>query len=228
MRLMITLLCTLFATELVAQEAKPGTYLGRRIAYTMHFKGAPWLIRGSRETEESTSEMIKALNVTPGMIICDLGCGNGYHTLTLADLVGKEGTVYAVDIQQEMLEMLEVRRKAAGTPEGIIKPILSTQTDSKLPKGKVDLLLLVDVYHEFSHPVEMLAEIRKCLKPDGRVALVEFRLEDPKVPIKLDHKMSKEQCINEYKANGFKLVDSYDELPWQHLLFFGIDDTWQK
>ena len=218
-------LLLLIALPARSQDA-PANYLGRRVAFTMHFKGAPWLIRGSREAEESTSEMVNALNIKPGMTVCDLGCGNGYHTLTMAKLVGETGSVYAVDIQPEMLDMLEERRKEAGTPAGIIKPILSTQTDSKLPEGAIDLLLLVDVYHEFSHPAEMLAEIRKCLKPDGQVALVEYREEDPKVPIKPDHKMSRAQCLKEYEANGFKLVGSYDKLPWQHLLFFGKDESW--
>jgi putative membrane-bound dehydrogenase-like protein len=193
--------------------------MGREIAQTMHFSGAEWLIRETRESEEAASELLALLGVEPGMTVCDLGCGNGYHTLPIARKVGKEGRVLAVDIQPEMLEMLEDRAAREGIEN--IEPILGDLHDPHLPKGEVDLVLLVDVYHEFSHPELMLRAIRDSLAPGGRVALVEFRAEDPKVPIKPLHKMSKEQILKEYLPNGFELVGEVDVLPWQHLMFFG-------
>lgn len=193
-------------------------YKGREIAQTMHFLGAPWLTRESREREEDCKTMLAALNVKPGDVVCDLGCGNGFYTLKLAQLVGEKGRVLAVDIQREMLGLLKDR--AADEKISNIEPILGTLVDPKLPDGTVDLVLLVDVYHEFSHPEQMLAAIRKSLKPTGRVALVEFRAEDPNVPIKPLHKMSKAQIMKEFPPNGFKLVEEFDKLPWQHLMFF--------
>jgi ubiquinone/menaquinone biosynthesis C-methylase UbiE len=153
----------------------------------------------------------------------DIGCGNGFYSLAIAKQLGKEGRVYAVDIQGEMLRLLQSRAQEAEVKN--IKPVLGTLVDPKLPAGQIDMILLVDVYHEFSHPEHMLKAMRDCLKPTGRVALAEFRLEDPDVPIKLLHKMSKEQIMKEFPANGFKLVGSFDELPWQHLMFFARDDS---
>ncbi len=197
-------------------------YMGREIARTMHFTGAPWLIRDEREREERASEMIAALGVKPGQVVCDLGCGNGFHALKLVKLVGKEGSVVGVDIQREMLLLLDARAKKDGVEN--IKTVLSLPHDPKLDEASVDLILLVDVYHEFSHPEPMLAAMRRALKKDGRIALVEFREEDARVPIKPEHKMSKKQILKEFPANGFKLVAEYDKLPWQHLMFFGRDD----
>ncbi len=197
-------------------------YKGREIADAMHYAGAGWLVRESRERDEECSTMLKALHVKPGQTVCDMGCGNGFYTLKLSSLVGKEGQVLAVDIQPEMLSLLRERAKEHELDN--IKPILGTPTDPNLPEGKIDLILCVDVYHEFSNPEEMLAAMRKSLKPGGRVALVEFRSEDPKVPIKPLHKMSKEQILREWPANGFKLVEQFDKLPWQHMMFFEADD----
>jgi ubiquinone/menaquinone biosynthesis C-methylase UbiE len=198
-------------------------YKGREIAQTMHYLGAPWLTRESREREEDCATLLEALKIQPGDTICDLGCGNGFYSLKLARLVGERGKVIAVDIQREMLELL----KDAATAEKIenIQPVLGTLVDPKLPEGAIDLVLLVDVYHEFSHPEQMLAAIRRSLKPTGRVALAEFRAEDPLVPIKPLHKMSKDQIMKEFPPNGFKLVEEFDELPWQHLMFFQRDDA---
>ncbi len=198
-------------------------YKGREIAQTMHYLGAPWLTRDSREREEDCKTMLAALHVKPGDVVCDLGCGNGFYTLKLAKLAGDKGKVVAVDIQREMLELLKDR--AAEEKITNIEPVLGTTTDPKLPANSIDLMLLVDVYHEFSNPEEMLAAIRKSLKPGGRVALAEFRGEDPNVPIKPLHKMSKAQIMKEFPPNGFKLVEQFDKLPWQHLMFFERDDT---
>jgi ubiquinone/menaquinone biosynthesis C-methylase UbiE len=211
-----------------AQEAAAPAarfYKGREIAQTMHYEGAAWLTRESRQREEDCETMLAALGVKPGQTVCDMGCGNGFYSLELARLVGENGKVLAVDIQREMLQMLKER--AADEKITNIELVLGTIVDPKLPENSVDLMLMVDVYHEFSHPEEMLAAIRKSLKPNGRVALVEFRAEDPKVPIKPLHKMSKEQIMKEFPPNGFKLVEEFDELPWQHLMFFERDDAWQ-
>jgi cyclopropane fatty-acyl-phospholipid synthase-like methyltransferase len=194
-------------------------YLGRRIAPTMHFSHSAWLIREDRDVEENAKMMMEALGVQPGQTVCDLGCGNGYHTLKLAELVGREGKVLAVDIQQEMLDQLAERAKRKGLEN--VERILGTVVDPKLPAECVDLVLMVDVYHEFSHPEHMLRAIHRSLAEDGRLVLVEFRAEDPEVPILPLHKMSREQILKEMEANGFQLVDEFNELPWQHLLFFG-------
>jgi ubiquinone/menaquinone biosynthesis C-methylase UbiE len=205
------------AEEQAIPPAKPG-YKGREIAVTMHYTGAPWLIRDSRQREEDCAMMLEALAVKPGQVVCDMGCGNGFYSLQLAKLVGDQGKVLAVDIQREMLHLLSERAKEADLKN--IQLIEGTPIDPKLPTGEVDLILLVDVYHEFSHPQQMLAAMRRALKPKGRIALVEFRLEDREVPIKLLHKMSKKQILKEFPPNGFTLVEQFDKLPWQHLMFF--------
>lgn len=198
-------------------------YMGRRIAQTMHYEGAPWLIRDSREREERCSLLLANLGIRRGMTVCDMGCGNGFYSLPMARLVGPTGRVLAVDIQPEMLAMLEQRQVEAGLDN--IETILGLVYDPKLPEGEVDLILLVDVYHEFSHPEPMLAAMRRALKPDGLIALVEYRAEDPNVPIQPLHKMSKRQILKEFPANGFKLVKEFDRLPWQHLMFFARDEA---
>ena len=141
----------------------------------------------------------------------------------MARKVGETGRVLAVDIQAEMLQKL--RERSAKFNYTHIEPIRSTVSDPKLPENEVDLLLMVDVYHEFSHPESMLWGIRRSLKPNGVVALLEYREEDPRVPIKPLHKMSKNQILKEYQQNGFKLVREFNELPWQHLMFFARDDS---
>jgi SAM-dependent methyltransferase len=199
-------------------------YLGREIAQTMHYLGAPWLVRESREREEECSTLLEVLDVQPGQVVCDMGCGNGFYALKLAEQVGPEGRILAVDIQPEMLTLLRERCEEAQVEN--VELILGTLIDPHLPAGEVDLILCVDVYHEFSHPVHMLRALRAALKPEGRVALVEFRAEDPGVPIKPLHKMSKEQINKEWPANGFRLVEEFDELPWQHVMFFARDEEW--
>ncbi|MBI1368293.1 MAG: methyltransferase domain-containing protein [Planctomycetes bacterium] len=198
-------------------------YMGRTIAQTMHWEGAAWLTRGERAQEENTDLMLRMLKLQPGQTVCDLGCGNGYHTLRMAAAVGPTGRVFGEDIQPEMLTMLNDRADAAKIAN--VTPILGTLMDPRLPDGSCDMILLVDVYHEISYPQQMLAAIRKALKPTGRVVLVEFRAEDPKVPIKPLHKMSKAQVDKELTANGFKLAESFDDLPWQHMLFYERDDA---
>ena len=200
-------------------------YMGRRIAQTMHYTGAEWLIRDEREREERCSLMLANLGVKPGMTICDMGCGNGYHTLQMAKMTGEQGMVVGVDVQPEMLGFLRERMEKQGI-ENVI-PILGGYHNPHLPPATIDLVLLVDVYHEFSYPQQMLASMRASLKPNGVVVLVEYREEDPKVPIKPLHKMSKAQVNKELLANGFKLVSEFDKLPWQHMMFFGKDESWK-
>ena len=211
-------ICALMLLILVGADEAPKQYMGREIAQTMHYTGAEWLTRESREREEDCTTMLAALEVKKGSTVCDLGCGNGFYTLKLAEMVGEEGSVLAVDIQAEMLEMVNARVKEKKV--GNVKTILAGEEDPGLEAASVDLVLMVDVYHELSKPAEVLAKVKKSLKKDGRVALVEFRAEDAKVPIKPLHKMSKEQIRKEWGANGFVLVKEFDGLPWQHLMFF--------
>jgi precorrin-6B methylase 2 len=193
-------------------------HMGREIAQTMHYTGAPWLVRESRQREEDCRMMIEALGVRPGQTVCDMGAGNGFYTLELARMVGPEGLVYAVDIQPQMLQMLS--RRAAQEGLANIRLVLGSPIDPRLPADKIDLVLCVDVYHEFSHPEAMLHRIRESLSDDGRLVLVEFRGEDPAVPIKPLHKMTKAQVRAELEPAGFRVAREFDRLPWQHLLFF--------
>ena len=217
----------LFPLLLAAQQpdAPPALteYQGRTIAQTMHWQGAGWLIRHKRDREEATLKMREQLKLKPGMSVCDMGSGNGYHTIPMAEAVGKDGKVYAVEVQPEMIEMLHKRAAEKGITN--IVSIIGEMYDPKLPPASCDMILLVDVYHEFSHPEQMLAGMKKALKPDGVIVMVEFRSEDDSVPIKAEHKMTKAQINKELTSNGFKLVREFDGLPWQHMMFFGIAGT---
>jgi alpha-L-fucosidase/2-polyprenyl-3-methyl-5-hydroxy-6-metoxy-1,4-benzoquinol methylase len=210
--------------SVAAPQAPQGErYLGREIAETMHWTGAEWLLRETRESEEHLSVLLGELGLRPGMTVCDLGAGVGVLSLPIAQRIGPEGRVLAVDVQQEMLDQLGRRAADAGLAN--IVPILGGEADPGVAPGSCDLILLVDVYHELKRPAEMLAAVRKALKPDGRAALVEFRAEDKQVPIKPLHKMSKAQMLREWESNGFALVEQFDGLPWQHLMFFERDDS---
>lgn len=221
--LAVTVATTVGSRSAVSAEEARRSYLGRVVAQPMSHRGAPWLIRPEREEEENVREAFKQLEIRPGMTVCDLGCGNGFWTLPLARAVGEEGRVLAVDIQREMLQKL--RRRSAKAKLENIEPVLGKVDDPNLPEEEVDLVLLVDVYHEFSHPESMLRGIRRSLREEGVVALLEYRAEDDTVPIKPLHKMSKVQIMKEYGRNGFKLVREYNRLPWQHLMFFARDDS---
>lgn len=215
------------ADEATTDEAtavrRPGWYMGRRIAPTMSASGAGWLIRESREREEAPRKLLDALDIKRGQQVCDFGCGNGYHTLRLAHRVGPRGKVFAVDIQQEMLDLLTERSEPRGL-ENIV-PVLATDTDPNLPDKQLDLLIMVDVYHELFEPDVILRAVHGSLNDRGRLAVVEFREEDPTVPIRPLHKMSQPQVVKEISANRFKLVGQFDELPWQHVLLFARDDS---
>jgi ubiquinone/menaquinone biosynthesis C-methylase UbiE len=194
-------------------------YMGREIAQVMGFPAAGWLDRTAREKEEEPAKLLEALKLRPGDVVADVGAGSGYYTFRLAAAVGPKGKVYANDIQKEMLEIITRRKdkeKAAN-----VETVLGTETDAKLPENKVELILLVDVYHEFSHPYEMTESMLKALKPGGRLVFVEYRLEDPEVPIKLIHKMSQKQVLKEMGNHpALKYVKTVDVLPWQHIIIF--------
>lgn len=196
------------------------TYMGRELAPTMHWLGADWLMRSTRADEENPAALLSALQLTPDDVVCDVGAGSGYHTLLIAPQVS---TVYAVDIQTEMLDRLQVEAQSAGI--GNILAVQNTISETGLDPGSCDTILLVDVYHEFSEPVAMLQSLRQALRPGGEIALVEFRAEDPKIPIQPLHKMSKGQIMRELPANGLKLVREVNTLPWQHVMFFQRDDS---
>jgi predicted methyltransferase len=198
--------------------ADQSEYKGRKIAQVMGAAGADWLTREDREKFEQPEKVLDALNIKPGMIVADVGAGNGYFTLRLARRVKDAGRVFAVDIQQAMLDLLENSRKREGLSN--IELVLSTPTDPRLPPTSVDLALLVDVYHEFQRPEEMVAGIRAALKPDGVLVLVEYRGEDPAVPIKPEHKMTVGQVLKEIEPMGFRLQKKLDFLPWQHIFIF--------
>jgi ubiquinone/menaquinone biosynthesis C-methylase UbiE len=196
----------------------PGTYMGRPIAPVMSFMGADWLIRPEREQEEQPDAMLDALKIKPGAIVADVGAGVGYTSVRLAKRVGPEGLVYATDVQPEMLRMLSDNLKTLGVKN--VRPVRCTQSDTKLPDGKLDLALMVDVYHECPYPETLLKGVRKALKPGGRLVLVEFRGEDPDVPIKPEHKMTFAQVRREVEPQGFQFKEKFDFLPWQHIIVF--------
>ena len=193
-------------------------YLGREIAHVMGHQAADWLERPEREDEEKPELLLKALKLKPGDAVADIGAGTGYYSWRMAKAVGESGLVYAVDIQQEMLELLA--KKMAERKMTNVKGVLGTITDPKLKSNSLDLVLMVDVYHEFDHPYEMLQAICQALKPDGRVVFVEFRAEDPKVPIKEVHKMSEAQVRKEMSVQAVEWAETIETLPWQHIIIF--------
>ena len=192
-------------------------YMDRQIAQVMSHYGIDWLEREEREMEENTSLLLKNLAVKPGMIIADIGAGSGYHSALLSKMVGS-GKVFAVDVEPEMIAYLNERIKQEKLSH--ILPVLSTEQKLSLPENTIDMMLLVDVYHEFSYPYEMALSMLAALKPGGKLVLVEFRSEDPTVPIKTIHKMSEAQAIKEFKAAGFIFDKNIDNLPWQHCMVF--------
>jgi len=192
-------------------------YLGREIAHVMGHQGADWLERPERTEEERPDKMIQLLGLKPGDIVADIGAGTGYISWRMAQNVAPNGKVYGVDIQQEMLDLLGANMKQRGITN--VVPLLGSETDPKLPPNSVDLVVMVDVYHEFSEPYEMMQNIVKALKPGGRVAFVEYRAEDPLVPIKRAHKMSEAQVKKEAAEAGLVWEKTISDLPRQHLIF---------
>ncbi len=189
---------------------------GRKIAGVMGMSGADWLVRPERETEEQPEKALDALNLKPGMVVADIGAGVGYMSLRMARRVGPSGKVYANDLQPDMLDRL--RQNAAKAGIANIVTVVGDVADPKLPANTMDLVLLVDVYHEFSQPQQMLRKIRETLKADGRLVLLEYRAEDPNVPINPEHKMTVGQVKTELEAEGFVLQPVIETLPRQHIL----------
>ncbi len=192
-------------------------YLGREIAHFMSHLGAPWLERPEREAEENTQALVDAIELRPADVVADIGVGTGYYAFRLAPKV-PQGKVLGVDIQQEMLDLLTAAAKQRGVTN--VQAVLGTTSDPKLPKEGVDVALMVDSYHEFDQPREMMSAIVDALKPGGRVVLVEFRAEDPAVHIKRLHKMSEAQAVKEMTAAGLNHVETKAVLPQQHLMIF--------
>jgi len=193
-------------------------YMGREIAHVMGHQAADWLERPERDAEEHTERLVEHLKLKPGDVVADIGCGTGYFSRRLAKKVVPGGRVLGVDIQPEMLQILTNQMAKAGLTN--VVPILGTISDPKLPANSVDLALMVDVYHEFDHPFEMMQAIVRGLKPGGRVVFVEFRAEDPTVPIKAVHKMSQAQVKKEMTPFPLEWVETLDPLPRQHIIVF--------
>ena len=192
-------------------------YMGRQIAHVMSHYGIDWLERPEREVEENTSLLLKNLNLKPGMHIADIGAGSGYYTRLLSKRIGN-GKVYAVDVEPQMISYLNERIKEEKLAN--IVTVQGSETAVSLPPSSIDMMLLVDVYHEFSFPYEMGLSMFNALKPNGKLVLVEFRSEDNNVPIKTIHKMSEAQATKELKAVGFRLEKNINNLPWQHCMVF--------
>jgi SAM-dependent methyltransferase len=193
-------------------------YMGRDIAGVMGWQGAAWLERAEREREERTDLLLTALDLKPGMVVADIGAGTGYLSRRMAPAVVPGGKVLAVDVQPEMVALLQ--RTAKPGELAHILPSLGTEDDVKLPAASVDLAIMVDVYHELAFPYEVLRSIVRALKPGGRIAFVEYRAEDPKVPIKPLHKMSEAQIRLEAAVHGLLWDRTVSTLPWQHLVLF--------
>jgi ubiquinone/menaquinone biosynthesis C-methylase UbiE len=210
------LLTILAACTLWAQAEHPVT--GRRIASVMGIGGAEWLERSEREIEEMPETALDKIGLKPGMVVADVGAGVGYFTVRLAKRVGPEGKILAVDVQPEMLAKL--KSHAAEAKLTNIQPILSSESDPRLPENCCDVILMVDVYHELSQPQIMLRKMRRALKNDGRLVLLEYRKEDPHIPIRSEHKMSVAEAKAEVEAEGYKLDAVLKDLPRQHILIF--------
>lgn len=192
-------------------------YMGREIAHVMGFQGMGWLDRPEREAEENTSKLLSNMNIQPDDRIADIGAGSGYHVFQMAPLASN-GLIYAVDIQDEMLAELRTKKEQGSSKN--VKIVKGSETNVNLAENSVDKVLMVDVYHEMSHPVETLASIKKALRANGKLFLIEYRGEDDSVPIKKLHKMTEAQAVKEMRSVGFKLEQNLDDLPWQHCMVF--------
>lgn len=218
-RLAALLVLVLAAAVLAAAQA-PGVHpvSGRRFAAVMGAEGADWLDRAERDTEEEPDQALAIIGIKKGSVVADVGAGSGYMTAKMAKKVGADGIVYANDIQQAMLDLLDKRLKKGKITN--VRPILGTPDDPKLPPESIEMALLVDVYHEFSQPQAMLRHLHDALKTGGRLVLLEYRKEDPSIPIRPEHKMSVAEARMEVEVEGFKLGRVDDSLPRQHVLIF--------
>ena len=192
------------------------TFAGREIASVMSWRGAGWLERPERQAEERPDLLLDALDLKPGLVVADVGTGSGYYARRLAAGVGPKGKVYAVDTQADMLALLKKQQTNEG--QGTIVPVLSSETALGLPERSLDLAILVDVYHELLYPVEVMTSLAASMKPGGQIVLIEYRAEDPAVPIKTLHKMSEAQIKKEAALLGLVWVKTIAVLPWQHLV----------
>ncbi len=232
MKISIFLLLVCLSSSSIAQDAtsleaytykrgdQNGTgkwYMGREIAFVMGFQGINWLDRPEREDEENTSNLLKNMDIKPDNAIADIGAGSGYHVFKMAPLANK-GLVYAVDIQDEMLAAINYRIETGKVNN--VATIKGSEKSVNLPENSVDKVLMVDVYHEFSYPIEMLASIKNALRANGKIYLIEYRGEDANVPIKKVHKMTQKQAVKELEAAGFMLEKNSGNLPWQHCMVF--------
>ncbi|MFT7420866.1 MAG: ubiquinone/menaquinone biosynthesis C-methylase UbiE [Arcticibacterium sp.] len=197
-------------------------YMSREIAHVMGFQGIDWLERSNREEEENTAKLIQNMNIQDSDNIADIGAGSGYHVFQMAPQASK-GMIYAVDIQMEMLAAIKERKEEKGI--GNVSLIEGSTQSANLPINTIDKVLMVDVYHEFDYPREMLLSIKDALVKDGKIYLIEYRSEDPNVPIKELHKMTEKQAVKEMKAIGMKLQKNIKNLPWQHCMVFVKDEA---
>lgn len=212
------MLAAVAMAALFAQAGQRHPVSGRVIAQVMGYEGAAWLERPEREREEAPSKAIAALDIRPGQVVADVGAGSGYYTVRLAERVGTSGTVFATDIQPEMVTLLQQRVARERLTQ--VEVVQATEADPRLPQNQLDLILMVDVYHELARPQEMLRQLRTALKPDGRLVLIEFRKESTWVPIREEHKMSVREARMELEAEGYRFERVVDVLPWQHILVF--------
>jgi SAM-dependent methyltransferase len=212
----------LAATVIVSSAQAPGVHpvSGRRFAPVMGWQGADWLERHERAEEEDPDTAINVLKIARGSSVADIGAGSGYMTMKLSTRVGPEGKVYANDIQPQMLQMLANRLASSKIANVVL--IQGTIDDPRLPEASVDLAMMVDVYHELSQPQAMLRHLRAALKPGGRLVLLEYRKEDPSIPIKYEHKMTVAEAKMELEAEGFTLATVDESLPRQHILIFTV------
>ncbi len=218
MRILSPVMVTVVVGVLVAAAPQPERHpvSGRVVAQTMSVEGAPWLDRAERESEEQPARAVDALRLRSGMVVADVGAGSGYYTVRLARAVGRNGRVYATDLQPRMLDL--IRARLARDQISNVTLVQGTTTDPALPDATFDLVLMVDVYHELSGPQAFIARLKRSLKPDGRLVLIEFRGEDPNVPIQPLHKMTVAQIRQELAGDGLSIDRVIDILPWQHIV----------
>jgi ubiquinone/menaquinone biosynthesis C-methylase UbiE len=208
---------SLYSFHAPSRDGIGKTYFGREISQVMGHQGAAWLERRTRVVEERPDRVVEGMGLAPDARVADIGAGTGYFTFRIAEAV-PTGRVYAVDVQPEMLEVLHKRIERRTITN--VTPVLGAEDDPKLPSESLDAVLLVDAYHEFAYPFEMMQGIRRALRPGGRVFLIEYRGEDPRVPIKPLHKMTQAQAITELEAVGLRWVETLDILPTQHFMVF--------
>jgi predicted methyltransferase len=211
-------LLAIYAGAHASDDTAQKTFKGRVIAPAMSYRGADWLERPDREATQQPEKVLDALKIASGSTVADIGAGTGYFSVRLAKRVGPQGRVLATDIQPQMLAFLKENMHAASLHN--IEPILCTPTDAKLPEDQLDLALMVDVYHELAYPEETMAQVRRALKPEGRLVLVEYRGEDPSVPIKPEHKMTLAQVRSEIEPMGFELKEVFEFLVQQRVIVF--------